>query len=185
MTNDLILVIDMQNVYLPGEAWGCLNMPKATQNIKKLLDQTENDICFTQFIADEKAEGVWKEYNVVNKEINEDKWLNEIVDELKPYVEEYPIYTKSTYSSMKIKEIQKKMARKDRLVITGVVSECCVLATCLEAIDMGYKIIYLEDACAGFNEETEEAVKTIFSGLIPLHVEIMTTDSYLTQEKNK
>ena len=35
--NDLILVIDMQNVYGRGGAWECSNMERTKDNIHKLL----------------------------------------------------------------------------------------------------------------------------------------------------
>lgn len=181
MKKDLLLVIDMQNVYEPGNEWGCENMPEATLNIKKLLDNENKkyDVIFTEYLPSENPKGVWEEYNIVNKNVNEDEYLNEIVEELKPYLEEYPLYSKSVYSSMKIDEVAKASEEANRLVVSGVVSECCVLSTVLDAIDMGYKIIYLKDACAGFTFETEKAVLKVFEGLIPLHIEVMTTEEYL------
>lgn len=179
MKKDLLLVIDMQNVYLPDSPWGCKNMPKAISNIKTLLDYEDKkyDVIFTEYLPSESPKGIWKEYNIVNKEINDNKWMNEIVDELKDY--DYPIYTKSVYSSMKIDKVRELSEEANRIVISGVVSECCVLSTVLEAIDLGYKVIYLKDACAGFNDETEASVLKVFEGLIPLHIEVMTTEEYL------
>ena len=37
-TRDLLLVIDLQNVYLPGEEWACPSMPEAVKNIAKIID---------------------------------------------------------------------------------------------------------------------------------------------------
>ena len=35
---DLLLVIDMQNVYLPGQEWACPSMPDVTRKVRALLD---------------------------------------------------------------------------------------------------------------------------------------------------
>lgn len=35
-------------------------------------------------------------------------------------------------------------------------SECCVLATAIDAIDTGAPVVYLTDACSGSSEEYED-----------------------------
>ena len=63
--------------------------------------------------------------------------MNEITGELKRYLRYFPLYTKSVYSSLRIPELHTAAERAGRLVVAGVMSECCVLATCMEAVDMG------------------------------------------------
>ena len=36
--NDLLLVIDMQNVYLPGQEWACPSIIRSSGHIRTLLD---------------------------------------------------------------------------------------------------------------------------------------------------
>lgn len=182
--NDLILIIDMQNVYLPNQPWGCFSFNRSLQNIKRLINSCEkksrlNRIFFTKFIHNPKATGIWAEYNVQNKEINNNAWMSEIVDDLKYCASKYPVLTKSTYSSMSNSVLREEAKAVSKIVITGVVSECCVLATCFEAIDMGFHIVYLKDACSGINEENEQAVIKILESLSPVHVTITTTDEYI------
>ena len=56
---------------------------------------------------------------------------------MKRYLRYFPLYTKSVYSSLRIPELHTAAERAGRLVVAGVMSECCVLATCMEAVDMG------------------------------------------------
>ena len=70
-----------------------------------------------------------------------------------------------------------------RLVISGVVAECCVLSTVLSAIDAGCKVIYLTDAVAGLSEASRTETEKIVSYFAPLHTELMTTEEYLTHSK--
>ena len=92
----------------------------------------------------------------VNAAVNSDPWLNEMMPEFLPWVKTYPVYTKSVYSSFAIPEVVKAAKKARRLVISGVVAECCVLSTVLSAIDAGCKVIYLTDAVAGLSEASRK-----------------------------
>lgn len=178
-SKDVLLVIDMQNVYLPGQEWACPAMEKAAAVIQKLLENcTFENIFFTKYTAAEDPVGAWKQYNEVNEKINHDIWLNEIIDELKPYLEKGRVVEKSVYSSMKIPEIVEAVKNAEHVVLTGVVAECCVLATMLEAIDLGCSVIYLTDGIAGQSKEKEEQMKTLAESFAPVHVCIQTYEEY-------
>ena len=181
---DLLLVIDMQNVYTKGQEWACEGVEAASASILHLLESpTPTQVIFTQYLAPEHPEGVWKEYNEVNAAVNADPWLNEMMPEFLPWTEKYPVYTKSVYSSFAIPEVVKAAKKAGRLVISGVVAECCVLSTVLSAIDAGCKVIYLTDAVAGLNEASRTETEKIVSYFAPLHTELMTTEEYLTHSK--
>ena len=168
---DLLMVVDMQNVYLPGQPWGCERMKEAIAYIKRMLDQFPKDqIVFTRYLPSEHPKGVWREYNIVNEKINKNDWMNDYVQELKGYCSSSNLYSKSTYSCCKNKELQKKMEQYDRVFLTGVVAECCVLSTVYELIDLGKKIVYLKKGIAGQNREKEKAAVKVLEELSPLHV---------------
>ena len=178
--NDLLLVIDMQNVYTKGQEWACEGVERASASILRLLEShTPEQVIFTQYLAPEHPEGVWKEYNEVNAAINSNAWLNEMMPEFLPWTKKYPVYTKSVYSSFAIPEVVKAAKKAGRLVISGVVAECCVLSTVLSAIDAGCKVIYLTDAVAGLSEASRKETENIVSYFAPLHTELMTTEEYL------
>ena len=84
-----------------------------------------------KFIASKNSKEAWIEYNKVNESI----YLNEIIEELKNYSEKYPIYTESTFSSLSILELKDSLFKYKRIIITGVITKCCVLSTCFHAID--------------------------------------------------
>ena len=148
-SSDLLLVIDMQNVYTKGQEWACKGIEHASASILRLLNsQKTKQVIFTQYLATEHPDGVWKEYNKVNAAVNSDPWLNEMMPEFLPWVKTYPVFTKSVYSSFAIPEVVKAAKKARHLVISGVVAECCVLSTVLSAIDAGCKVIYLTDAVA-------------------------------------
>ena len=68
---DLLLVIDMQNVYTKGQEWACEEVEKASDSILRLLNSRAlSQVIFTQYLATKHPEGVWKEYNKVNAAVN-------------------------------------------------------------------------------------------------------------------
>lgn len=178
---DLLLVIDMQKVYLKGGAWECLDTEVAAANIIKVIDSGVCDrVVLTKFIEPSDPRGVWKDYNEKYAEINADPVNAELIDELVPYAGRFPVYEKSFYSAFADPVLAEVCRSADRLIICGVVAECCVLATVMGAMDAGVKVIYLTDAVSGFTPQKEQAVLTVMSGEIPLHIETMSTDEYIS-----
>ena len=182
--NDLLLVIDMQNVYKKGGKWECLNTEGAAGNINRIIESGMENTIFTRFIANEENPfGVWKDYNIKYSDINKDDFANLMIDELSEPLKKFPLYTKGVYSSLAIPQVKTACIKAGRVVVTGVVAECCVLSTVMELMDAGVYVVYLTDAVSGFDVPKEEATKLIFSGLSPLHIKMMTTKEYL-EEKN-
>lgn len=181
--NDLLLVIDMQNVYTGGQKWACLDtegVAERTLSVIRVMEQAGNDnIMFTRFLASEHPEGVWENYNRENQEVNDSAWDNEMLPEFAQALQKYPLYTKSAYSSLAIPEVLQAAQRADRVVITGVVAECCVLSTVFALIDAGIYVVYLTDGVSGLDREKEAATELVLSGLSPLHLCMMTVKEYL------
>ena len=80
---------------------------------------------------------------------------------------------------MRVPEILEAARKADHILIAGVVAECCVLATMIDAIDEGHKVIYLTECVAGMSEENEEAVKRLAESFSPMHTRVMDSHAYL------
>ncbi|MBR3696987.1 MAG: cysteine hydrolase [Clostridia bacterium] len=169
--NVALLVIDMQNAYLPGNEWECNKILKVVKNIEeKIKEFPLNQIFFTKYIASENPKGVWKEYNNVYSEINSNENLNDYIKEIKKYITKNNSFIKSEYSSLSNLKLKNKLNEYEIIYVTGVVAECCVLSTIFDLIDMGKKIIYCKEAIAGQKEEKEKAVIEVLKALSPLHI---------------
>ncbi len=180
---DLILITDMQNVYKAGQPWACLDTDGAARRISGLCRKAEESrkdiqVAMTVFMPPTDPHGTWKDYNVQYADINASEWMNELLDEMKPLARKYKVYEKSVYSSMCIPELREKAQKAGRVILTGVVAECCVLFTAIDLIDMGCKLVYLTDACSGFTKEKEAATELVLQGLSPLHCQLMTAGNY-------
>ncbi len=183
---DLLLITDMQNVYKKNQPWACLDTEGVAKTIVRLCSAIKDSskdiqIASTIFLPPESPVGTWKDYNVRYADINSNQWMNAVIDELKETVPRFPLYKKSVYSSIKVPEIRRAAQKAKRVILTGVVAECCVLFTAFDAIDLGCKVVYLRDACSGFTKEKEAATELTLQGLSPLHVLLMNTDEYIKE----
>ena len=182
---DLLIVIDMQNVYQEGQPWGCRDTSGVWQRIRKLIDkEIVDNVIFTQYLPPKEPVGTWKIYNEENREINEDPWMSELIEGVKPYADQYPLFSKDKYSSYTNDEVRKLAAKAKRVLLAGVVAECCVLFTLLSGIDAGDKMIYLTDACTGLNQENEDMVEQLARYYQPMHTQVMTCEEYCRERKN-
>lgn len=187
LSNPLLLIIDMQNVYKEGQPWECKNYDNALSNILDLLNDgrfSQDNTILTRYIASAHPTGVWKNYNKENAEINANQWYNDLDQKLQLRCKDYKCYDKSTYSSYSVKEIQEAANNASSVVITGVAAECCVLATVSSLIDDGKYVYYITDAIAGLDNEKEKATIKVLEGLTPLHLSIMTTNEFKALTQN-
>ena len=186
MKGDLLLIIDMQNVYAKGGEWECCDTESAAQNILRVVDSGACDSAIiTKFIADPNPRGVWKDYNQKYKKINEDKSANELLPQIAALSARFPVYEKSKYSSLSIPQVREACMAAKRVVVSGVVDDCCVLATVFELIDAGVYTVYLTDATSGLDKEKAAATELTLSGLAPLHVKLMTTEEYVEERDSR
>ena len=112
MAKDLMLVIDMQNVYASNGKWCCHATEDAAVNIKRVIrEKPDLDVIFTRFLAPTEPRGAWQEYHRVNEDVNEDAFANEMLSRFDDELEKYPLYSKSTYSSLAIPEVRGNTGR--------------------------------------------------------------------------
>lgn len=172
----------MQNIYTKGAQWACLDTEGAAMRVMRIIDAGKcAEVIFTRFLAPSNPVGVWADYNRAYGEINQSEWANAMLPALAEPLKKYPLYTKSVYSSLAIPEVQKAAGRADRVVVAGVVAECCVLSTVFALMDFGSYVVYLTDGVSGLDKEKEAAAELTLSGLSPLQVSLMTVEEYLAE----
>jgi nicotinamidase-related amidase len=178
---DLLLVVDVQNVYLPGNPWACPGILPAIDNTVKLLRSPDlPETILTRFVPPSHPRGRWKAYNKETAQINKDAFLCQLVKPILSVSEGKTVVEKSTYSALKCPQVRSALTGKRALVLAGVVAECCVLATMMDAIDLGYEVIYLYDCIAGQSAEMAQFVKALAERFSPVHTQVMSSEEYLS-----
>jgi nicotinamidase-related amidase len=88
----------------------------------------------------------------------------------------YPVHQRSTADSFRNQAIVAavKATRRHTLLISGVSSEVAVQLPSLTAMDMGYGVFVVADACGGMSERTEQAAFQRIGGVGGSLVSVMT-----------
>jgi len=169
MSKQALVIIDMlRDFVLPGAP---LEVPQARHivpNIKRQIDEARKKGIPVIYLCDRHRPDdvefkVWPPHAVENSE------GAEIIDELKPQEGDYvvPKISYSAFYKTELEELLKKL-KIDELIITGVVTNICVLYTAMDALARGYKVEVPEDSVAALNQEDHKfAIRQIKEVLKP------------------
>ncbi len=67
----------------------------------------------------------------------------------------------------------------DTLIVTGRESDVCVLATVLNGIDDGYRVVLVTDALCSSSDAGHDDLMTLFGVRFSLQVELTTAEAVL------
>ncbi|WP_226758278.1 cysteine hydrolase family protein [Arthrobacter sp. SO3] len=160
-----LVVIDMQRAFRqPGE-WHIPRYDEAARIIARLAGSGLEPI-ITRFIPDPAEIGSWSSYY--------DRWRSMRLDpddslwdiEL-PDIEVRGSIDLPTFSKWG-DELAGRIAVGEEVILTGVATDCCILATALGAADAGRYVTVVEDACAGQSDAEHDQALSLLELLSPM-----------------
>ena len=177
MSGAALLVIDMQRVYAPGGAWATPGFDRAEANILRLCRRYPRRL-FTRHLPFSDPPGTWNRYNAEFAGINRDPECARLVPALEALG--HLSFEKQTYSALSSGALRAHLLAADyaEILMTGVQSEFCVLATLMDAVDLGLPVTLVWDACAGSSPALDAALHDI-AALMPCQVRLATTEEVL------
>ncbi len=151
------LVIDMLNDFVLEGA--VLEIPATREIIpilKKRIEEARKKKIPIIYICDSHVEDD-KEFEIWPQHAIKGTKGAKIVEELSPEPEDY-LVEKSTYSGFYNTELEDLLKRLniEELIITGTVTNICVMYTVAGAIFRGYKVKVLKDCVAAVNENDHQ-----------------------------
>lgn len=189
----MLLVIDMQDFFLkdPDSPWSDPSLMKIVPNIKSLVRSIgARSTLFTLFMppVDWQYENKsWRTYYYANQGVTTEMLgtkATEIVSELQGEVADpaTKIAAKKTASAFSSQQFKGILDKEDPLflVISGIETDYCVLATALDALNKGYYVVIPTDACASSKIGGQSNAEGIFSRF-PEQVWITDTATLLDQ----
>lgn len=159
-------------------------LPAMTAIAERYAEKT----IFTRFIPPEKPDampGRWRDYYRRWREVTGehlDPGLLELVPPLASLVPPASVIDKPVYSAFHGSALPAELRRRhaDTLVVTGGETDVCVLATVLDAVDLGYRVILVTDALCSSSDAGHDALMTLFGERFSQQVELTNTEAVLS-----
>jgi nicotinamidase-related amidase len=150
------VAIDLQRMFAEPGAWQVAGLARIVPNIAAIAEARPDRTVFTRFVVPrtaEGAEGRWRHYYRHWEDFTGDKLPAgqiEIVEALAHLAEPRRIFDKTAYSAFTSGPFVRHLAdvSADTLIVTGVETDVCVLATVLDAVDRGLRVVAVADALA-------------------------------------
>lgn len=168
-----LVVIDMQNVFAdPDSPWFTPRLPQILDPIDRLVEAYAPDVVFTRFLAPAEPTGAWRAYY--------QQWsfaLQPPDSHAYQLIDRYAARAGSTVDATTFGKWGPELAGRigpGDLVLAGVATECCVLATAVAAADAGVPVRVVADACAGADDLSHEQALGVLRLLAPL-VDVVST----------
>lgn len=184
----LHLVVDMQRLFAEDTSWRVPHFSDIVPAVRRIAGAHPDRTLFTRFITPVSvtdAKGSWRRYY--------ERWASvtratmpaamlDLVPSLAGLAAPDRICDKTTFSAFDSGGLGDAVARRgaETLILTGVETDVCVLATALSAIDRGLRVVVVADAVTSGSLDAHAATLNV---LLPRHeeqVEIVSTDWLLS-----
>lgn len=182
-TRSLHVCVDMQRLFGPCSPWHVPWMDEIIPHVERLAAEHPAKTVFTRFIparAPLGAPGMWRRFYTRWSDLTLEKMDGELValvPELKRLVPPASVLDKRFYSPWTEGQLDSLLTGRpiDTLVITGLETDVCVLATVLGSIDRGYRTVVVSDAICSSVDATHEALMGLFVSRFSEQLELATT----------
>ncbi len=170
-----LVLIDMQHAFRQAGEWHIPRYDEAARTIAA-LSASGLDPILTRFVPDPTEKGSWSSYY--------DRWQSMRLDPADsiwnialPDVEVHGSIDLPTFSKWGEK-LADRIPVGEEVVLTGVATDCCILATALGAADAGRYVTVVEDACAGQSDAAHEKALNLLELLSPM-IRVVKSDALL------
>jgi nicotinamidase-related amidase len=188
ITGAVHLSIDMQSIFAPGGIWETPWMEPVLPRIVEIAARHPARTIFTRFITPMHADdrpGRWRRYfrkwhRVTRAELPASEL--ELVPALRRFVPPAEIIDKPAYSAFFESPLASFLSEKGvgTLVITGAETDVCVLATVLDAVDRGFRVVIVQDALCSSSDAGHDALMTLYRTRYSEQIELIKAEALPT-----
>ncbi len=169
-----LVVVDLQRAFAePRSPWFTPGVERVAGVVADLAPRFGARVVFTRFVPPRDIEGSWRAYY--------EKWPfavatrdSDLWSVIGPW-ERAASIASHTFSKW-VPELRALVGFHPTLVLCGVSTDCCVLATALAAVDGGAQVHVVADACAAKTPELHETALQMMRGRAP-QLEVITSSS--------
>jgi nicotinamidase-related amidase len=164
------LCVDMQRIFSSDGPWATPWMNTVLPVAAELAGRYPERTVFTRFIPPERPEqmpGMWRRYyerwRVATRECLYPSLL-ELMPPLASLCPPATVIDKTRYSAftepMLLAHLREREA--DGLIVSGSETDVCVLATVLDAVDLGYRVVVVRDAVCSSSDEGHDMLMRLY-----------------------
>jgi nicotinamidase-related amidase len=176
----LHIVVDMQELFRSHPEWGTQALTEIIPPIQRLLTARPERACFSRFIPArhaDQAHGTWQRFYRRWASVTLDRLdvaQLEVVRELRPWAAR--LADKSGYSALANAELRKAAIAARELILTGVETDVCVLATAIDAVEAGLRVVLAIDALTSASQSCHAKALDILHDRFDQQIELATVD---------
>ena len=179
--------VDVQRLFAGDTVWHTPSIPDILPQIVRLTEHAPSRSIFTRFTTPEhpgEAVGHWRIYYERWTSVTTavmDATMIDVVDALATYVPPALVADKPTYSIFKTEAFRTMLDDMScqTLICSGVETDVCVLATVMDAMDFGYRVIIPADAVQSSNPASHAATMDHVYRRFEDQIEIGATEEVL------
>lgn len=181
------LCIDMQRLFAEETEWRVAWLPRVLPAVVEIANRQAARTIFTRYAppaTPDDAHGAWRTYYERWPQMTRaalDPRLLELVEPLARLVPPARAVDKPANSIFSRTGFAAALKRRGitTLVVTGGETDVCVLATVMQAIDLGFRIVLPTDALCSSSDAAHDALVDLFRSRFSAQLEATTTEQLL------
>jgi nicotinamidase-related amidase len=181
------LCVDMQRIFSAEGPWPTPWMHRVLPVVTELAGRSPERTMFTRFITPDRPHdmpGTWQRYYSRWREATREHLDPALLELLPPLAKLCPpatVVDKTRYSGFAepnlLSQLQAREA--DGLIVTGSETDVCVLATVLGAVDLGYRVIIVQDAVCSSSDAGHDALMQLYHRRYTDQIEVADASTVL------
>jgi nicotinamidase-related amidase len=186
--NAVHLCVDMQRIFARGGIWETPWMERVLPTIVELARRYAERTVFTRFItpaSPQGAPGQWRCYlerwKIATRNALGDPAQLDLVPELAALVPPAIVVDKPTYSAFFRSPLASFLLGKGvrTVIVSGAETDVCVLSTVLDAVNVGFRVVLVEDALCSSSDEGHEALMTMYRLRFNEQIDLVTAEGLM------
>ena len=178
------LCVDMQNIFAKGGLWETPWMERVLPTIEAIVERYPEGTVFSRFITPQRPEdrpGRWRHYFERWRKATRQNLRGgelDLVPALARFVPPAIVVDKPGYSAFVQSRLYNFLSDRgiDSIVVTGAETDVCVLATTLSAVDLGLRVVIVEDALCSSSDEGHDALMTMYRTRLHEQIDVVKAE---------
>ena len=182
--NAVHLCVDMQRIFAKGGIWETPWMERVLPTIADIAGRCPERTVFTRFItpaSPEEAHGQWRSYferwRIATRNAPGGAQLD-LVPELARFVPPAALVDRPTYSAFFRSRLANFLTARGvrTVIVSGAETDVCVLSTVLDAVNIGFRVVIVEDALCSSSDQGHDALMTMYRLRFSEQIDLVTAE---------